>query len=128
MRTALAALFLPFTGWLGALQAVTPRAGNIEDMGRFIGIASVLGTLTVLIYRLGVWRQEMENTKHNVGAELKAYHDESTANFDRLERRLDAIDQVVGLAADFRLVANRRQVCTDRRLARLEQYHEEPAE
>jgi len=93
-----------------------------------IGIAGVLGTLTVLIYRLGVWRQEMENTKHNIGAEVKAYHDESTVNFERLERRLDAIDHMVSLAADFRSVANRRQIRIDRRLERLEQFHEEPAE
>ena len=126
MRTALSALFLPFAAWLGVLQAVTARAGNIEDTVRLIGIASVLGTLTVLIYRLGVWRQEMENTKHNIGAEVKAYHEESTANFDRLERRLEAIDHMVGMSADFRQVANRRQVRTDRRLARLEQLHEEP--
>ncbi len=126
MRTALSALFLPFAAWLGVLQAVTARAGNIEDTVRLIGIASVLGTLTVLIYRLGVWRQEMENTKHNIGAEVKAYHEESTANFDRLERRLEAIDHMVGMSADFRQVANRRQVRTDRRLARLEQRHEEP--
>ena len=70
----------------------------------------------------------MENTKHNIGAEVKAYHDESTVNFDRLERRLEAIDHMVSMAADFRLVANRRQVRTDRRLERLEQYHEEPSE
>ena len=68
----------------------------------------------------------MENTKHNIGAEVKAYHQESTANFDRLERRLEAIDHMVGMSADFRQVANRRQVRTDRRLARLEQLHEEP--
>ena len=126
MRTALSALLLPFAAWLGVLQAATARAGNSEDTLRLIGIASVLGTLTVLIYRLGVWRQDMENTKHNIGAEVKAYHLESTANFDRLERRLEAIDHMVGMSADFRHVANRRQVRTDRRLQRLEELHEEP--
>ena len=128
MRTALSGLLLPFAAWLGALQALTARASSIEDTARFIGIASVLGTLTVLIYRLGVWRQEMENTKHNIGAEVKAYREESTVNFDRLERRLEAIDHMVGMAADFRLVANRRQVRIDRRLERLEQFHQELAE
>ena len=125
MRTALSALFLPFAAWLGALQAVAVRAGNIDDTVRFIGIASVLGTLTVLIYRLGVWRQEMENTKHNIGAEVKAYRTESTVNFDRIERRLDAIDHMVGTAAEVRTIANQRQLRTDRRLERLEQYQEE---
>jgi hypothetical protein len=128
MRTALSTLVLPFAAWLGALQALTPAATSIDDTVRFIGIASVLGTLTVLVYRLGVWRQEMENTKHNIGAEVKAHHDESTVNFERLERRLDAIDHMVGMAAEFRLVANRRQVRTDRRLERLELFHQEAAE
>jgi hypothetical protein len=35
----------------------------------------------------------MENTKHNVCAEVKAHRDESAANFARLEQRLDGIDQ-----------------------------------
>lgn len=94
MRTALASVFLPFTAWLGALQATTSTWGSIDGTARVVGIAGVLGTLTVLIYRLGVWRQEMENTKNNVGAEVKAYHAESTANFERLERRLDAIERL----------------------------------
>lgn len=128
MRIALSALLLPFAAWLGALQTLATNTGGVDNTVRFIGIAGVLGTLTVLIYRLGVWRQEMENTKHNIGAEVKAYHEESTVNFERLERRLDAIDHMVSLAADFRSVANRRQIRIDRRLERLEQLHEEPAE
>ena len=71
MRHTLAAVAWPFTAWLGAIQATT-STGNVENMGRIIGIAGVLGSLTVLIYRLGVWRQEMENTRNNLGAEVKA--------------------------------------------------------
>lgn len=89
MRTTIMPL-LSIASWLGVVQAV-PSAGASESFARTVGVASVLGTLTVLVYRLGVWRQEMENTKHNVGAEVKAHRDESTANFARLERRLDAI-------------------------------------
>ena len=118
-------LLMTFAAWLGALQAATPRGGGAEDVARFVGIASVLGTLTIMVYRLGVWRQEMENTKNNIGAEVKSHHEESTANFDRLERRLEAIDHMVSIAMEFREVANRRQHRTDRRLERLEQYHEE---
>ena len=125
MRTALHALLLPFAAWLGALQALAVRAASVDDTVRFIGIASVLGTLTVLIYRLGVWRQEMENTKHNIGAEVKAYREESTANFDRLERRLEAIDHMIGLSTEHRALAARWQTRTDRRLAHLEQHHHE---
>lgn len=124
MRTALAALLLPVAAWLGALQAIAERTSSTDDAVRFIGTASVLGTLTVLIYRLGVWRQEMENTKHNIGAEVKAYREESTTNFDRLERRLEAIDHMVSIAVEFKTVANKRQARTDRRLDRLEEHDE----
>ncbi len=82
--------FLSTASWLAMMQAV-PVGLVGEGTARTIGVASVLGTLTVLVYRLGVWRQEMENTKHNVGAEVKAHRDESSANFARLERRLDGI-------------------------------------
>ena len=124
MRTAL----LPVLAWLGALQGFAVRTANIEDTARLVGIASVLGTLTVLIYRLGVWRQEMQNTKENVGAELKANREESAANFDRLERRLEAIDHMVSIAAEQRTRVARWKSTTDRRLERLEQYHEDTAQ
>ena len=125
MRTAFSALLLPFAAWFGALQTVAAKASNIDDTIRFIGLASVLGTLTVLIYRLGIWRQEMENTKHNIGAEVKAYREESTANFDRLERRLEAIDHMIGIASEKQTHAARWQARTDRRLEQLERYNEE---
>jgi hypothetical protein len=112
--------------WLGVLQSVLPVHDNVSagtslvSIAQLVGFASVLGSLTVLVYRLGVWRQEMENTKHNVGAEVKAHRDESTANFDRLERRLEAIDHVITAAAEQRVRATRWQSRTERRLARLE--------
>src|SRR5258705_12080621 len=85
-------LLLSSASWLGVLQAVP---GDIVGDGAAptIGVASVFGTLTVLVYRLGMWRQEMENTKQNVCAEVKAHRDESAANFARLEQRLDGIAQ-----------------------------------
>lgn len=117
MRSAL----LSCVAWLGALQSWrTPLAAG-DDTARLVGIASVLGTLTVLIYRLGVWRQEMENTKNNVGAEVKAHREESASNFERVERRLDAIDHMLAAEADHRARAVRRQARTERRLDRLEE-------
>jgi hypothetical protein len=117
--------FLSFAMWLGVLQSVLPThentgAPSLISIAQLVGFASVLGSLTVLVYRLGVWRQEMENTKHNVGAEVKAHRDESAANFDRLERRLEAIDHLVTAAAEQRVRAARWQSRTDRRIARLE--------
>ena len=104
----------PFAGWLGALQSVAPAGATADTVARLIGTAGVLGTLTVLVYRLGVWRQEMENTKHNVGAQVHAC-------LARIERRLDAIDHVASIAAEQRASAARRQASTARRLDRLEQ-------
>lgn len=54
---------LTVAAWFGALQAMPWPSARADDATRLIGVASVLGTLTVLIYRLGVWRQEMENTR-----------------------------------------------------------------
>jgi hypothetical protein len=107
--------------WAGALRGWPESGTNTDSLGRFAGVAGVLGSLTVLIYRLGVWRQEMENTKHNVGAEVRAHREESTANFHRIEQRLEAIDHLLGMAADQRARSARWQVRTDRRLDRLEQ-------
>jgi hypothetical protein len=113
--------------WLGALQALSPSwvpavpiDTTLGGAARLLGIASVLGTLTVLIYRLGVWRQEMENTKNNVAAEVKAHRDESTLNLGRIERRLEAIDHLLAVASDQRLRAARSQARIERRLDRLE--------
>ena len=117
---------LSFAMWLGVLQSVLPVHDSVSpgtslvSIAQLVGFASVLGSLTVLVYRLGVWRQEMENTKHNVGAEVKAHRDESAANFNRLERRLEAIDHLVTAAAEQRVQAARWHSRTERRLARLE--------
>jgi hypothetical protein len=119
MRNAL----LTCIAWLGALQALPPSrsaALSIESTARLVGIAGVLGTLTVLVYRLGVWRQEMENTKQNIGAEVKAHRGESAVNFDRIERRLEAIDHLLAASAEHRVRLLRWQSRTERRLERLE--------
>ena len=81
MRT----IVLPSAAWLGVLQAFVPPSAagfGFETVARLVALASVLGSLTVMIYRLGVWRQEMENTKSNI-----------TTGIDRIERRLKAIER-----------------------------------
>jgi hypothetical protein len=111
---------LSIAAWAGVVQTLGAPAGVTDSAARVIGIASVLGTLTVLVYRLGVWRQEMEQTKHDVGAELKSYREATAASFDRLERRLEAIDHLLAAFAEQRARATRWQSRTDRRLDRLE--------
>ncbi len=112
-------VLLPFLGWAGALQSVAPPT-SAYDSARLIGVASVLGSLTVLVYRLGVWRQEMESAKNNVGAQLELYRVESSASFERLERRLDAIDHVVTLSTEQREAASKWRTRIESRLERLE--------
>jgi hypothetical protein len=119
MRSAL----LPIATWLGVLQSIAPRFDSVSPLDltiRIVGAATVLGSLTVMIYRLGVWRQEMENTRNNVGAAVRAHRSESNEYFARFERRLDAIDHSITVASEQRVRAIRWQTRTDRRLDRLE--------
>jgi hypothetical protein len=116
-----------FAMWLGVLQSVLPvqhetmpAGASLVSIAQLVGFASVLGSLTVLVYRLGVWRQEMENTKHNVAAEVKALRDEMGVHFDGMNRRLDAIDHVSAIATEARARMVRWQAKVERRLARLE--------
>lgn len=120
MRGSFLPAILSYPAWLGAIQVVRPAEAAVDVSGRTLAMASVLGTLTVLVYRLGVWRQEMENTRHNIGAEVKAHRDESSANFGRLDRRLDAIDHMVTLVSERGIRSARWQARTARRLERLE--------
>jgi hypothetical protein len=85
---------LTSVGWAGLLQAAGAATPFTGTWLRLIGAAGVLGTLTVLVYRLGVWRQEMEHMKENVLGEMKAYRDDNAAAFERIEQRLTAIDRL----------------------------------
>ena len=69
-----------------------------------------------MVYRLGVWRQEMYNTKHDVGAEVARYREESSRSFERLERRFIAIDHFVAAANEQRVATERWRARVDARL------------
>ncbi len=116
MRSAV----LSSVAWLGALQSWGAPMSTVETAARWLGLAGLLGTLTVLVYRLGVWRQELEHTKDDVAAQVRAHREESAANFDRIERRLDAIDHVLAMVGEQRLRAARWRARTERRLERFE--------
>lgn len=120
MRTIVTPLLLPFAAWLSALQALSGSALTLDGSARLAAIAGVLGTLTVLVYRLGVWRQQMEYTRHAIAAEVKAHREESAVHFERVEQRLEAIDHLVSAAGEYRLNMNRWQARTERRLERIE--------
>jgi hypothetical protein len=103
-------LILPWSAWMGLLSLAAPVVA-VSDVPRLIATASVLGSLTVLVYRLGIWRQEMENTKANVGASCA-----------RIEQRLEAIDHVFTDYMDNKLKETRRYHRITRRLERLEEH------
>ncbi len=88
------AVVMPTIAWLGFLEAL-PGAPT-DTAARVVAMAAGLGTLTVLIYRLGVWRQLMEHTRNDVAAQVRLYREESARDFDRIERRLEAIEASVG--------------------------------
>jgi hypothetical protein len=113
-------VLLPYIGWLGALRSVGPLGLSLDDTARLVAIAGVLATLTVLVYRLGVWRQEMENTKQKVAAEAKTHGEEAAVHFGRMESRLEAIDHLITVASEERLRVARWRARTERRLERLE--------
>ena len=99
------ALILPLAIWIGALQVALPNQGSTELLSSALALAS----LTVLVYRLGVWRQEMLNTKHNSGAEITRYREESAERFTRLENRFAAIERYVDAATEHRVGIERWQ-------------------
>ena len=113
-------VLLPYIAWLGTLKSVGFTGIGLEDTARLFAIAGVLASLSVLIYRLGVWRQEMENTKQNVAAEVRARREEPAVRFDSIERRLEAIDHLIAVASEERLRVARWRARTERRLERLE--------
>ena len=86
---------IPFSIWLAALQVPFHPAEvhGVGGAGELISVAVGLAGLTVAVYRLGVWRQEMHNTKKNVSAELARFREETRRSFGRLERRLDALER-----------------------------------
>jgi hypothetical protein len=112
-------MIIPFVMWLVALQV---RGGDApfqsaRSFAELFSVAGALAGLTVAVYRLGVWRQEMHNTKHNVGAEVARYREESNQNFARLDRRFTSIDRFIEAATEHRVSSERWQAGIDVTLA-----------
>src|SRR3954469_20916897 len=107
-------------GWASLLQAAGAATPFTETWLRLIGAAGVLGTLTVLVYRLGIWRQEMEHTKQNVVGEVKAYRDDTAAALERIEQHLTAFDHLFTEATDRSQRTERRQSRMEKRLDGIE--------
>jgi hypothetical protein len=63
----------------------------------------------MMVYRLGVWRQGMVNMKHNVGAGVARYGQESAEQFTRLERRFTPVERFIDAATEHRVQLERWQ-------------------
>ena len=110
-------ILISFIMWLGILQVpITPQSQPLTGVAQLFGVAGALATLTVMVYRLGVWRQEMYNTKHDVGAEVARYREETGKSFERLERRFTVFDQFIAAASEQRVMTERWQARVDTRL------------
>jgi hypothetical protein len=83
-------LVIPFSIWLAALQLPIHPADphTVTGIGELVSIAVGLAGLTVAVYRLGVWRQEMHNTKENVSAEVARHRAEMDRRIARIEERM----------------------------------------
>ena len=110
MRPVMASL-LPFIIWLGVLQVpIRPFDAHPPDsVGGLVSVAAALTALTVAVYRLGVWREQMSNTKSNVTAEVARHREESTQHFLAIERRLASIEQFITGGVEQRAVLERWQ-------------------
>jgi len=100
-----------------ALQAPVPDPLTPDAVAAIITAVATLAGLAVLVYRLGIWRQEMFNTKHNAGTEVSRLREETTKGFDGIHRRLDAIDRRLDDAAEQRVTRERWQARVDATLA-----------
>ena len=74
----LMATIVPFVLWLGVLQAPLPllEPHPPDSIGTLLSMAAALTGLTVAVYRLGVWREQMNNTKSSVTAPARKRHPE----------------------------------------------------
>jgi len=89
------------------------RPATIKEAAALITAAGGLASMTVLVYRLGGWRQEMQNTKVNVAGEIARYREEMVRSFDQLERRFTNIDRFIQAAAEQRVAGERWQARVD---------------
>ena len=110
--------------WGGLLWQTRLDLSSLQALGTVAELVAALGTLaglTVGVYRLGVWRQEMNEVKRNVGVEVVRYREEVTRNFRLIDQRMGSIERVLDrLIHDIterRVSAERWQASVDAALA-----------
>ena len=87
-------LLILFSLWLVALQVPYPPSEihGLAGVGEFLSLAAALAAFTVAVYRLGVWRQEMHNTKDSIDTQVAHYREELHHHLSRLEGRIDQLE------------------------------------
>ena len=110
MRTILAPL-IPFVVWLGILQLPvrTLDLHPADTTGGMISVAAALTGLTVAVYRLGIWREQMNITKQNVTAEVARHREEANQHFANIEHRLASIERHISGVVEQRASLERWQ-------------------
>jgi len=107
-------LIIPFAAWLAALQLpMASPPDSVREAAALISAAGGLASITVLVYRLGVWRQEMVNTKLNIAGEIARYREEMVQRFEHLDRRWSTIDRFIEAATEQRVAGERWQARVD---------------
>ena len=102
-----------YSFWLSAFQVLTPELPQPDSPSSLLAAALTLAGLAVMVYRLGVWREEVANTTRALGAELARGRDDNTLNFANINRRLDTIDQANAATTEHRVAVERWQARAD---------------
>ncbi|HTR77638.1 MAG TPA: hypothetical protein VMH39_05995 [Gemmatimonadaceae bacterium] len=106
-------ILVPLALWVGALQLPLPEGLAPESTASLLTAAATLAGLTVMVYRLGMWRQDMHNMKHNIGAEVSRYREETNQELRLLGRGLESIQQYIAAATEQRVASERWQARVD---------------
>ncbi len=89
-------LLYPFIIWLGALQLrFVALPDSFHGAAAVLSGAAALATVTVMVYRLGVWRQQMDYTRLNVGEAIAQQRQEMNRSFVLLDTRWAGIERSI---------------------------------
>ena len=66
-----------------------------DSIGSLVSIAAALTGLTVGVYRLGIWREQMNSTKSSVTGEVVRQREEVRQHLVAIDRRLTSIERYI---------------------------------
>ena len=97
-------------------------AGDTAGADVLTALAVISGTASVLmlVYRLGVWRQKMNDLEQNIAAEVARQGSDAARGFARLEERLSTVDRFITSSTEHRVETERWQSRIDTTLSGME--------